>query len=238
MATERNITTVGLDADDTLWHSETYFAVTEERFQALVAPWCDSIEAADKLLARERDNLGVFGYGIKGFTLSMIETAIEASGGSIPAPAVQAIIEWGKEMLSHPVDLLAGVEDVLDWLGRRYRLALITKGDLFHQESKIAESGLADRFDSVDILAEKSVETYRRLLRRDAIDPATFVMVGNSVRSDVLPVLELGAHAVHIPYSVTWPHELPGRPNASEWVELASIGDLPGHLKSLERPVF
>lgn len=234
------IMTVGLDADDTLWHSETYFAITEDRFQALLAPWCEPSEAAGRLLTRERNNLAVFGYGIKGFTLSMIETAIEASEGSIPVGALQEIIGWGKEMLSHPVELLPGVRDVIDELNGSYHLALITKGDLFHQESKIAESGLADEFDSVDILAEKDAATYGKVLARLGVAPDEFLMVGNSVRSDVLPILELGASAIHIPYSVTWGHEMVepaldenGNATDERWVTLSSIGELPDHLASL-----
>jgi len=230
-----DITTVGLDADDTLWHSETYFSVTEQRFHALLAPWCDSSEAADRLLLRERNNLEVFGYGIKGFTLSMVETAIEASEGSIPVGALEQIIGWGKEMLTHPVELLPAVQDTVGRLQGRYRLALITKGDLFHQESKIAESGLADRFDSVDVLAEKSAATYSTLLDRMGVEPSEFLMVGNSVRSDVLPVLEIGGSAVHIPYAVTWGHEVVADNGELErpWAELRSMADLPDYLDGL-----
>lgn len=201
------IHTIGFDADDTLWHSETYFSVTEDRFRALLAPWCSEDETTERLLARERGNLKVFGYGIKGFTLSMIETAIAASEGAIPVGAIEEIISWGKEMLEHPVDLIEGVEAVLDAVGDQYRLVLLTKGDLFHQESKIAESGLADRFAAVDVMAEKDAASYQRVLARLGIDPAGFLMVGNSVRSDVLPILEIGGQAVHVPYAITWGHE-------------------------------
>lgn len=201
------ITVVGLDADDTLWHSENHFAVTEERFRSLLAPWLDPGDVADRLLNQERANLEIFGYGAKGFTLSMIETALEVSGGALPSSAVQQIIDWGKELLSHPIELLDGVEATLQELATRYRLALITKGDLFHQESKVAESGLADLFDEVQILAEKSPASYQRVLDRLGVGVEHFVMVGNSLRSDVLPVVEIGGRAVHIPYGITWGHE-------------------------------
>jgi putative hydrolase of the HAD superfamily len=201
------ISTLGLDADDTLWHSENHFAVTEQRFGELVSPWMDGEEAAKRLLEQERANLRLFGYGVKGFTLSMIETAIEASRGLIPNEAVQQIIEWGKEMMNHPVELLPGVEETFDALEGEYRLLLITKGDLFHQETKIAESGLADRFDGIEILSEKSPDQYRRVLNRCETAPAEFVMVGNSLRSDVLPAVDIGAHGVHIPYGILWGHE-------------------------------
>ena len=201
------ISTIGLDADDTLWHSESHYAVTEERFRDLVSHWVSGDEAGTRLLERERANLAVFGYGVKGFTLSMIETAIESSNGTVTSDAVQQIIEWGKEMLAHPVELLPGVSETIDRLKGRFELVLITKGDLFHQESKIAESGLADRFDHIEILSEKSPDQYRRVLERCGVDPSQFLMVGNSLRSDVLPVIDIGAEGAHVPYGITWGHE-------------------------------
>jgi putative hydrolase of the HAD superfamily len=231
------ITTIGLDGDDTLWHSESYFAVTEERFRHLVDPWAPAPVAADRLLQRERANLRVFGYGVKGFTLSMIETAIEISGGRIPAAAVQQIIEWGKEMHDHPVELIDGVAETVADLARRFRLMLVTKGDLFHQESKVAASGLAEWFDGVEIVTEKDPVAYRRALARHGVDPAEFVMVGNSVRSDVLPVLEVGARAVHVPYGITWGHELAdAAPEAGRWWSLASLVELPALLATIAGP--
>lgn len=227
------VTLVGLDADDTLWHSESHFAVTEERFRSLLEPWLDPAEADQRLLDRERHNLRLFGYGIKGFTLSMIETAIEASDRQLPLGAVETIIGWGKEMLDHPVELLPGIADVLSTLRQRYRLALITKGDLFHQESKIAESGVADLFESIDILSEKSPAHYQRVVDRLDVVPAEFVMVGNSVRSDVLPVVEMGGRAVHVPYPVTWGHEHV-EDAIGDWQEISAIGELPALLASLD----
>jgi len=224
------ITLVGLDADDTLWHSESHFALTEDRFQALVKPWSDPSETAERLLSRERANLELFGYGVKGFILSMIETAIEVSEATIPPAAIEQIIGWGKEMMAHPVELIDGVPDVLDALGDDYRLVLITKGDLFHQESKIAESGLADRFDRVEILSEKSPSHYREVLSRCGdVPPQQFLMVGNSLRSDVLPVVAIGANAVHVPYNITWGHEqvqLEDPPFDNGYRQLTSITEL------------
>ena len=229
------ISTIGLDADDTLWHSESHFALTEQRFGALVRPWLPGEEAAEKLLGRERANLEVFGYGVKGFTLSMIETAIEASGGAIPAEALQQIVDWGKEMLRHPVELLPGVEETIDSLAAAYRLVLITKGDLFHQESKIAESGLAERFQHVEILSEKSPTHYLRVLDRHGVEPSEFLMAGNSLRSDVLPVIEIGSHGVHIPYGITWGHERVDRAELEpSWHHLDSISDLPDLVGTLD----
>jgi putative hydrolase of the HAD superfamily len=231
------ITTIGLDADDTLWHSESHFAVTEERFSELVSPWITSEEAGERLLDRERANLEVFGYGVKGFTLSMIETAIEASDGQIGPRAVKQIVDWGKEMLSHPVDLLPGVAETIDALEGTYRLMLITKGDLFHQESKVAESGLADRFEHIEILSEKSPERYRRVLDRHGVRAEEFVMVGNSLRSDVLPVVEIGSVGVHIPYGITWGHEKVDCTSIeTSWHELETIAELPGLVSHLATP--
>jgi putative hydrolase of the HAD superfamily len=226
---------LGFDGDDTLWHSETYFAVTEERFGALLAPWLPGEVVAERLLERERTNLRVFGYGVKGFTLSMIETAIEVSEGRIPASSIQRIIDWGKEMHDHPVELLDGVVDTLDALTGTYALVLITKGDLFHQETKVAASGLGEHFTGIEVVSEKDPSCYRRALARYGVDPAEFVMVGNSVRSDVLPVLEIGARAVHIPYGITWGHEVAEADHAAEgWWQLDSVRDLPPLLASLE----
>jgi putative hydrolase of the HAD superfamily len=224
---------LGLDGDDTLWHSETYFAVTEERFRTLLDPWLPGELVAERLLERERANLGVFGYGVKGFILSMIETAIEASEGRIPAASVQRIIDWGKEMHDHPVELLDGVAETLDSLTERYALLLITKGDLFHQETKVAASGLGELFSGIEIVSEKDAACYRRALGRYGVDPAEFVMVGNSVRSDVLPVLEIGARAVHIPYGITWGHEIAEADHVDGWWQLESLRGLPDLLASL-----
>lgn len=227
------ISVVGLDADDTLWHSESHFAVTEQRFRELLEPWLPADAAADRLLERERANLDIFGYGAKGFTLSMIETALEASNGNLPTSAVQQLIDWGKELLSHPVELLDHVEDTLRELGRSYRLALITKGDLFHQESKVAESGLASYFERIEILTEKSPAAYRRVLSDLEVVPAQFLMVGNSVRSDVLPVIEIGAKAIHVPYGITWGHELIDTNGEHEkWPQLTCLADLPQMLRA------
>lgn len=222
------ITAIGLDADDTLWHSENHFAVTEQRFADLVGPWIEGEQAARRLLDRERANLATFGYGVKGFTLSMIETAVEVSNGRVSAEAIQQIVDWGKEMLDHPVELLAGVAETIEQLRRSHRLVLITKGDLFHQESKIAESGLATHFEAIEILSEKSPEQYRKVLDRAGIDPAGFAMVGNSLRSDVLPVMDIGGHGIHIPYGILWGHEKVDEvPAGPTFHRLDSIAELP-----------
>jgi putative hydrolase of the HAD superfamily len=228
------IDVVALDGDDTLWHSENQFVMTQERFRLLLAPYLDPEALDARLLDRERTNLTLFGYGVKGFTLSMVETAIEVSEGRIDAADIQRIIDFGKEMLDHPVELLDGVAETVPLLARDHRVMVITKGDLFHQESKLARSELVEHFWQVEIVAEKDEATYRRILDRYAIDPATFVMVGNSVRSDILPVLALGGQAVHIDYEVTWAveHAEADRTHDGFW-ELDSIRDLPDLLTRL-----
>ena len=200
------IEVVALDGDDTLWHSEQLFVDTQDQFRDLLRPHVDLTGAAldAHLLAVERRNLPQLGYGVKAFTLSLIETAIEVTEGRIPGGDLQSILDLGKQLLDHPVDLLDGVREAIDTLTDRYRVMVITKGDLLHQESKVVRSGLDELFWRVEIVSEKDDATYQRVLDRQNIDPATFVMVGNSVRSDVLPVLAIGGRAVHIPYAVTW----------------------------------
>ena len=201
------IDVVAFDADDTLWHNEPIFHATESQFAAMLAAYHPAEWVSERLLATEVKNLGHFGYGIKGFILSMIETAIELTEGRITGTEVQRIIDWGHEMLLHPVELLEGVRETVESLAGRYRLMLLTKGDLFDQESKLARSGLGELFDAVEIVSTKNAATYRAVMRRHDVAPERFVMVGNSLRSDVLPVLEAGGHAVHIPYVLTWAHE-------------------------------
>ncbi|PWC53406.1 HAD family hydrolase [Azospirillum sp. TSO22-1] len=226
------IDTIAFDGDDTLWHNESLFSMTQDRFRSLLAHAADPAEIDTRLLDAERRNLGVYGYGIKGFVLSMIETAIEVTDGRVAAADIRTLIDFGKAMLQHPVDLLDGVAEVVEALSGRYRLLLITKGDLFDQESKIARSGLAERFAAVEIVSEKDPATYRRVLERHGVDPARFVMVGNSVRSDVLPVLEVGGHAVHVPYHLTWAHEV-AKPPAEGYRRIESVRELDGILAGL-----
>ncbi len=205
----RVIEVVGIDADDTLWHSEVYFERTSRRFAELVGRYVDAdVDVAARLSEVEHRNLLRYGYGIKGYTLSMLEAAIEATGGAIGTDEIAQLLATGRAMLDHPVDLLDGVDETIaDLIDAGYRLVVITKGDLHHQERKIAASGLADRFERLDIVSDKTPDTYRRVAASMGVEPGAFAMVGNSVRSDVLPVLEIGGHAAHIPYAVTWAHE-------------------------------
>jgi putative hydrolase of the HAD superfamily len=210
--------TIGFDADDTLWHNEVIFERTHERYRALLASYHDAATVDRILFATEMRNLELYGYGIKGFTLSSIETAIEITAGRISAEEISQIIRLGQEMLAHPVELLEGVVDTLLTLAPHYRLVLITKGDLRDQERKLAKSGLAGHFSQIEIVSEKDAGSYQRLLARHAIDVKKFLMVGNSLKSDIMPVLNLGGSGVHIPYHITWaaehasvPVSFPGR---------------------------
>jgi putative hydrolase of the HAD superfamily len=203
------IEVVAFDGDDTLWHNESIFSVTQERFRQIMGPYIDNgIEVGRRLHDTELRNLRMYGYGIKSFTLSMIETAIEESGGRVTAREVGAILEAAKQMLAHPVEILEGAAEAVEAVSAAYPVMLVTKGDLFDQESKLARSGLGERFASVEIVSEKDEGTYERILRRRGLSPERFVMVGNSMRSDIQPVLELGGWAVHVPYVVTWDHEM------------------------------
>jgi putative hydrolase of the HAD superfamily len=201
------IEVVAFDGDDTLWHNESIFSMTQARFTELMEPYVKGADLDERLFATEMRNLKLFGYGVKSFSLSMIETAIELSEGRVTAREIQSIIDAGRSMLEHPVELLDGVVEAIERVSESYRVMLITKGDLFDQESKLARSGLGERFEAVEIVAEKDEAAYRRILNRHGVAPNRFVMVGNSGRSDILPTLALGAWAIHVPYPLTWTHE-------------------------------
>ena len=226
---------VGFDGDDTLWHSETRFKITQEGFRDLVHRHVPDVDVDARLAEVELQNLSIYGYGVKSFTLSMLETAIELTRGRIPTPDLEVILGWGKDMLMKPTELLDGVDDTLQRLAGRYDMLLITKGDLFDQESKLARSGLGDHFSGVEILSEKNAEAYRAIFKRRAIRPEDFVMVGNSLRSDVVPVVTLGARAVHIPYEVTWQHEhvADAQLPREGWRRIGGIRELPAVLDEL-----
>ncbi len=198
------LTTIGFDADDTLWENEQFFRMTEARFVELLAGHADPDHLSERLLEAERRNLGIYGFGIKGFTLSMIETALEVTDGDLPATAVRRIVEFGKEMLAHPIEPLPHAQATLEALAGRFRLVLITKGDLFDQERKLAQSGLGDLFDAVEIVSEKVATTYETLFHRHGDGPDRALMVGNSMKSDVLPAIGAGAWGVHVPHRLTW----------------------------------
>ena len=202
-----NIKIIAFDADDTLWDNELYFRETENKFCALLEDYLPQHTVERELLQIELKNISLYGYGIKAFMLSMIETAISITDKRVPADAIEKIIGFGQELLNKPVILIDGVEDVLKALKPKYRLVLATKGDLLDQERKLKKSGLIDYFHHIEIMSEKREPDYAKLISHLDIHPSELMMIGNSLKSDALPVLNLGGHAVHIPYHVTWVHE-------------------------------
>jgi putative hydrolase of the HAD superfamily len=203
----KHITTIGFDADDTLWVNETYFRKAEEEFASLLDGYETKNTIDQELFKMEMRNLNLYGYGIKGFVLSMIESALELSNNRVPAQSIAEILNIGKNMISHKLELLDGVEEVLHQLQGKYRLLVLTKGDLLDQERKLERSGLMDYFHHVEVLSDKKEINYKRLLEHLEIDVSEFLMVGNSLKSDVLPILNIGARAVHVPFHTTWAHE-------------------------------
>lgn len=199
---------IGFDGDDTLWRSEDFFRVAESEFESIVGGYIELDARTQRhLLEVERRNLKIFGYGAKGMALSMIEAAVELTDARISARDIHRIVEIGRGVLQHPVQVLDGVREAVAQIAQAHRVVLITKGDLFHQEAKIAESGLADLFQRIEIVSEKDTRTYARVLRELGVAPARFAMIGNSLRSDIAPVVALGGWGVHVPYHVTWAHE-------------------------------
>jgi putative hydrolase of the HAD superfamily len=231
---------VALDADDTLWHNEPLYTGTRERFRELLAKYEPSGVLDDRLYEVELRNLRHFGYGVKGFVLSLIESAIEMTDGRLETADVSRIIEWGREMLVSPVELLEGVRDAAEQLAAMYPLILVTKGDLLHQETKLAGSGLGHLFQGLEVVSEKDERIYRNLIARHGVPPNRFVMVGNSLRSDILPALDAGAHAVYIPYAISWVHERISPEAMSAMMtnarchQIAQFRELPGLLQRLE----
>lgn len=223
-----------LDADDTLWHNEAYFVRTKARLASLLEDFAEADEVEAQVEAAEHGNLPAYGYGAKGFVLSMIETAAALAGPRLNGATVEAILALGKEMLAHPVEMLDGVPEALDALAARAPLVLVTKGDLWHQEAKLAASGLGERFAGVEIVSDKTPETYARIFARHGVAPEEALMAGNSMRSDVLPALEAGAWAAFVPFELCWAHEAADAPQGHpRYRELASLGELPGWIDSL-----
>ncbi|WP_234991999.1 HAD family hydrolase [Roseisalinus antarcticus] len=221
---------IGFDADDTLWHNERFFRITQDRFAALLADHCAPDHLAERLLAAERRNLGHYGYGIKGFMLSMIETALEVTGGDLPGHVVAEILAAGQEMLAHPIDLLPHAREAVEAMAAQAHIVLITKGDLLDQERKLAQSGIGDLFDGVEIVSEKTAPVYARIFAGHA----QAMMIGNSLKSDVLPALEAGAWGVHVPHEMTWDLEHALAPkDHPRFREIADLGSLPALLASL-----
>ncbi|UUP18016.1 HAD family hydrolase [Nitratireductor thuwali] len=230
------LTTIGFDADDTLWQNEQFYRMTEQRFAALLAGHADPENLSARLLEAEKRNLKLYGFGIKGFILSMIETALEVTEGRVPAKTIADIMEAGREMLVHPIETLPHVSDTLERLATDYRLVLITKGDLFDQERKLAQSGLGDHFDGVEIVSDKNPETYRAIFARHGDGPERAMMVGNSLKSDVLPALDAGSWGVFVPHELTWAVEHAERPGgAARFHEIGHLGHLPPLVERIAR---
>jgi putative hydrolase of the HAD superfamily len=222
------LTTIGFDADDTLWQNEQFFRMTEALFADLLRPHAGDPDIEARLLDTERRNLAFYGFGIKGFVLSMIETAIEMTEGRVPSSVIRELLDAGREMLRHPVHTLPHARETLEALHGQYRLVLITKGDLFDQERKLAASGLGELFDAVEIVSDKSVASYERIFARHGDGAERAMMVGNSLKSDVIPAIEAGGWGVFVPHPLTWVVEHAEEPlGAPRFRKIAHLGELP-----------
>lgn len=222
------ITTIGFDADDTLWHNERFFRLTQDHFAGLLADYTDRDRLLARLLTAEKRNLARYGYGIKGFMLSMIETAIEVTDQRVPASVIADILAAGQDMLRHPIELLPHAEDSVRVLAPAHQLVLITKGDLLDQERKLAQSGLGDLFDAIEIVSEKTPETYARVFTRHGEGPERALMAGNSMRSDVVAPIAAGAWGVHVPHGLEWEIEQAEAPSGHDrFRALRHLGELP-----------
>lgn len=230
-----SIRLVGFDGDDTLWRSEDYYRDAQARFETMLARYVDLDDVHERLYAVEKRNLALFGYGVKGMSLSMLEAAFEISGGRVSAEDLHGIVLLAKQLLRHPVELIPGIREAVADIAAEFPVVLVTKGDLFHQEAKVRESGLADAFERIEIVSEKDEGTYSRLFREFDVAPHEFLMVGNSLRSDIVPVLALGGWGVHMPYHVTWAHEreVGGVPDPSRMREVAEAAQLPAAVRAL-----
>jgi putative hydrolase of the HAD superfamily len=225
-----------LDADDTLWHNMRHFEATEQALVDILRPFADAEIAHAALETCEIRNLKLYGYGAKAFTLSMIETALDLGGEALPTGAIADILAAGRALMAHPVELLHGIEEILDALAGRGRLVLVTKGDLFHQEAKLAASGLGDRFSGIEIVSDKRPATFRAIFERYGAAPSGAVMAGDSMRSDVLPALEAGAWAAFVPHTLAWSHEQAPPPAEHErYRQLASLAELPEWIDRINR---
>ncbi len=232
---QTGIRTVAFDADDTLWHHQNSFDETQEKFRALLRSYHEDAWINERLHETEMRNLRQFGYGVKGFMLSMVETAIQLSEGRIQGTEIQKILDLGTDMLNRPIELMPGVEETLQALAPHFELMVITKGDLFDQETKIARSGLGIHFTRVEVVSEKDASTYATILKRHGIGPAHFLMVGNSLKSDIEPVLQIGGRAVHIPYERQWSHDRVEGMNSEThgYFEIGSLAELPGLVRRI-----
>lgn len=220
-----NIKVIGFDADDTLWVNETYFREAEEQFGYLLSHYETPNKIDQELFKMEMKNLPIYGYGVKGFVLSMIEMAVELSNNTVSSEIIEAILKIGKDMINRPIELLDGVEVVLKTLSKDYKLILATKGDLLDQERKLQKSGLIDYFHHIEVLSEKQESNYAKLLNHLDIAPSEFLMVGNSLKSDILPLINIGAEAIQIPFHTTWQHEMVSKKDTNG-AQFKTVGSL------------
>lgn len=231
----QKLTTIAFDADDTLWQNEQFFQLTQTRFAELLADYAEKDHLSDRLIAAERRNLGRYGFGIKGFVLSMIETALDVTDDKVPTNVVREIIQAGHEMLEHPVELLPHAQAVIEQLTDEYQILLITKGDLLDQERKLAQSSLGDLFDGVEIVSDKTPNVYKEIFDRHGDGPEHALMAGNSMKSDVLSALETGSFGVFVPHDLTWVFEHESPPvNHQKYFEIDHLGLLPPLIERLE----
>jgi putative hydrolase of the HAD superfamily len=231
-----HITTIGFDADDTLWHNERFFQLTQTRFADLLRDYAAPEHLADRLLAAERRNIGHYGYGVKGFTLSMIETALEVTENRASGRVIRELIDAGQEMLRHPIDLLPHAQATVSQLSKSHTILLITKGDLLDQERKLAQSGLGDLFDAVEIVSEKTTASYQSIFARHGDGPTQGVMVGNSMRSDVVPMIDAGGWGIYVPHGREWAIEAAPEPTHSpRYHTLGSLQFLPNLIQDLTK---
>ncbi|HEY6633725.1 MAG TPA: HAD family hydrolase [Rhizobiaceae bacterium] len=232
----QRLTTIGFDADDTLWQNEQFYQTTQAHFLELLKDYADPKELPDRLLKVMLRNVGAYGFGIKSFTLSMVETAVEVTEGRAPGQVISEILAAGREMARHPVEILPFARETLDALAGRYRLLLITKGDLFDQERKIAQSGLGDLFAAVEIVSDKNRATYERVFSRHGDGPGQSMMIGNSLKSDVLPALAAGSWGVYVPHDLTWAFEHAEAPEGeTRFRQVENLGELPRLIEEIER---
>jgi putative hydrolase of the HAD superfamily len=229
------LTTIGFDADDTLWQNETFFRLTQDRFLQALIDHADPARLRERLEAAERRNLAYYGFGVKGFTLSMIETAVEVTEGRVPATVIADLIAMGRDLLEHPMELLPHARATVTGLAARYRIVLITKGDLLHQERKLAQSGLGDLFHGVEIVSDKTEATYRAVFARHGTGADQAMMVGNSLKSDVIPALEAGSWGVHVPHDLEWSFEAAAAPsNHKRFHRVKHLGDVPALVEHVQ----
>lgn len=229
------ITTIALDADDTLWQNEQFFRLTEQRFADLLRDYTDAPDLTDRLIASVTRNLSFYGFGMKGFALSMVETALDVTDHRVPGTVIAEILAAGRELLTYPIETLPYVDQALGQLQQTHRLILVTKGDVFDQERKLAASGLAEYFAAIEIVADKNAATYARIFERHTDGPQHTVMVGNSLRSDILPALAAGSFAVYVPHDLTWSYEHADEPATEpRYAKVSHLGELAGAIAAFD----